>query len=310
MSDAVPAIDLDRVRREIDEEVRARRAAGDFPPGMERELDLAFARVSPPATTGRDLRGLLEAADRAAFVEARPPTASRLPPLVLVKKAERKLLGWYFNHLAQQVTTFAGATVRTLQVLTERLEHVEQALPRGAVAGVGAPAPSRLEDGLADRLLAGLHASPGRVLVAGEDAGLLDRLVEAGVDAYGVSAGPGGTGAAGVERRSGDPLDHLVNLAPDSLGGVVLLGLDPLATATKLAFVEAAVDALADGGRLSVVGHRPERWGEANPVEADLAPGRPLRPGTWVAVLEAGRFVDAVVHDGGDHHVVSATLRR
>ncbi len=108
MSEVSTSLDLDLVRREIDEEVRARRASGDFPPGMERELDLAFARVSPVATTGDDLEGLIQAADRSAFIEARPPVASRTAVLGLVKKGELKLLGWYFNHLAQQMTSFAG----------------------------------------------------------------------------------------------------------------------------------------------------------------------------------------------------------
>jgi len=47
-----PGVDLQQVLREIDEEVDARRAAGDFPPGMERDLDLVFARFAPATTSG------------------------------------------------------------------------------------------------------------------------------------------------------------------------------------------------------------------------------------------------------------------
>jgi hypothetical protein len=305
-------IDLDRVRREIDDEVRARRAAGDFPADMERELDLAFARVSPAATAGNDLQGLLQAADRAAFIDPHPPTGSRIPVLGAVKKTERKLLGWYFNHLAQQVTIFAGTAVRAMQLLTDRLERVEQALPRVGAAGIGHATPADLGTDVADRLAAAFAGVHERVLVAGDDRGLLGPIVAAGVDAYGMAgsdAAAGSGGGSSVERRAGDPLDHLARLAPGSLGGVVLLGLDPLATATKLAYLESAAAALVDGGRLAVVAQRSEDWGDANPVEADLAPGRPLRPETWASVLAADGFVDIVVHDGADGLLVTAILR-
>jgi hypothetical protein len=312
--DSTAPLDLDRVRREIDEEVRARRAAGDFPADMERELDLVFASVSPAATAGNDLRGLLQAADRAAFIDPHPPTGSRIPAVGVVKKTERKLLGWYFNHLAQQVTIFAGTSVRALQLLTERLERVEQALPRVRVSGIGQTPQDDVEVDLAGRVAAAFAGVADRVLVAGDDRGLLGPLAAAGIDAYCIAAGAVGPSAGAgaispAERRVGDPLDHLARLAPAALGGVVLLGLDPLATATKLAFVEAAAAALADGGRLAVVAARPEGWGDANPIEADLAPGRPLRPQTWSAVLAANAFADVTVREGPDSVLVTATLR-
>ena len=61
MTSDAPDLDLQQVLREIDDEVRARRAAGEFPPGMERELDLLFARFAPPTVSGDNLDGLLEA---------------------------------------------------------------------------------------------------------------------------------------------------------------------------------------------------------------------------------------------------------
>ena len=55
MSTTDQPLDLDRLRREIDAEVRARRASGAYPPGFERELDAVFARYAPPRrpTTSR-----------------------------------------------------------------------------------------------------------------------------------------------------------------------------------------------------------------------------------------------------------------
>lgn len=311
MSAAPVPVDLDRVRREIDEEVRARRDSGDFPPGMERELDLAFARVSPVGSTGDDLEGLLEAADRAAFIESQPPTASRIVALTVIKKTERKLLGWYFNHMAQQVTSFAGATVRALTVLTERLEQVERSLPRAELASLGHSATEGLANGLAAAVVAALAGVDGRVLVAGDDPGVLRALdgVE-GLDAYGVAPTITPSIGSPVERRDGDPLTHLAHLAPESLGGLVVLGTDPLPTGAKVSYIDAAAGALTDRGRLVVIAGRPEAWGHANPVEADLAAGHPFRAETWVVVVESRGFVDAEVHELGDSLVVSALLRR
>ena len=59
---AEPTIDLDEVRREIDEEVRARRAAGEYPPGFERELDALFAQFAP-AEASDDFDTSLERAE-------------------------------------------------------------------------------------------------------------------------------------------------------------------------------------------------------------------------------------------------------
>jgi hypothetical protein len=310
VSEASTSFDLDQVRREIDEEVRARRASGDFPPGMERELDLAFARVSPVATTGDDLEGLLQAADRSAFIEARPPMASRTAVLGLVKRSEQKLLGWYFNHLAQQVTSFAGATVRTLTVLADRLERVERYLPHVEPSLLDHDAGWGVDADVAQRAAARFRDVTGRVLVAGRDENLVPALVAAGIDAYGVAPAAVRQVGPTVDQRDGDPLEHLADLAPGSLGGAILLGLDALATGAKLAHVEAAAVAVDDGGRLLVVAGRPEHWGLDNPVEADLAPGRPFRLETWSVVLEGHGFAAVEVDDAGGSFLVSALRRR
>ena len=128
MSDA-PDLDLQQVLREIDEEVRARRASGEFPPGMERELDLLFARFAPPTVTGDDLDGLLEAADRTSYIDHHPPTASSFAPLSLIKRVEWKLFGWFFRFVTQQVTAFAGIVVQALRLLGRRVDALEHATP-------------------------------------------------------------------------------------------------------------------------------------------------------------------------------------
>ena len=58
-------LDFDRLRREIDAEVRARRASGAYPPGFERELDAVFARYAPPAASD-DIESVTDQAEEAA----------------------------------------------------------------------------------------------------------------------------------------------------------------------------------------------------------------------------------------------------
>ena len=43
-------LDLAQLRAEIAAEVRARRASGEYSPGLERRLDALFTRFSPPET--------------------------------------------------------------------------------------------------------------------------------------------------------------------------------------------------------------------------------------------------------------------
>ncbi len=277
---------------------------------MERELDLAFARVSPVAATGDDLEGLIQSADRSAFIEARPPVASRTAVLALVKKSERKLLGWYFDHVAQQVTSFAGATVRTLTVLADRVERVERLLPPTDLETFVPDSAEGLADGVVAGVVTAFDGVEGRVLVGGNGGPLLAALAAAGVDAYGVAVGAAPQSGPELEQRDGDPLTHLRDLAPESLGGAVLFGTDPQPTGTKLAHLGAASAAIIEGGRLVVLAGDPDNWGRDNPVEADLAPGRPWRPETWLVVMASQGFAEAEVTPAGACYLVAAVRRR
>jgi hypothetical protein len=299
-------LDLDRVRREIEEEVRARRAAGDFPPGLERDLDLVFARFAPATTSGDDLEGVLEAADRTAFVDVDVPTASNMVGVGYVKRVLRKLMAWYLRYLAQQVSVFATAVVAALKLLGRRVEALEAASPaanprvldQGRHVGPTAdPAP------FLDLVVARMTGLAGRVLVAeAGDGALLQRLVDAGLDAYGLDPGHhvDRIATSGLELRSEEAPAHLAGVAEEALGGVVLAGaVDRLALGDQLALVERAARALAPGGPLVLIGTTPTAWSRAvDPVDADLAPGRPLHAATWAHLLAEAGFTDVTVHDG------------
>jgi len=279
-----PTIDVTRLAAEIAEEVRARRAAGDFPPGLERELDAMFARYAP-AGTGDDFDDVLAAAETQSFIHADVPTGSRRAPLVLVKRVLRSAMAWYVRFLAQQVTAFAGSITRAVTLLARRVDTLETVAPTRVARSTPDPG------GWAPTAVDAVAGVPGRVLHTESGAGAVVRaLVDAGVDAYGVDPDEGAAVAAareGLDVRVDDALAHLRRLPDASLGAVVLSGcIDELALGEVLAIAGRAAAAVAAGGTVVVLSAGPRAWaGATDPVAADLSPGRPLHAETWAHVL-------------------------
>jgi hypothetical protein len=301
-------VDLSKVLAEIDEEVRARRAKGDFPPGMERDLDLVFARFAPVAVHGDDLDGLISSADRASFIDPDLPTESRLPAVSYVKRVERKLLGWAMRYLTQQVTAFGGIVVQALKLIARRLERLEEVSAGADPALLGSAVTAsalRMDDAITAHV-AGLQ---GRLLVAESgDGALLRALAE--LDAYGVEPRADLAESAtlgGLDVRNEAVLDHLRLVEAGALSGVVLTGIvDRAPVGAQVALVEHAARVVGPGGRLAIAGTSPAAWGADNPVEADLAPGRPLHPATWVHLLEQLGFAGPSVVERDGAYVVTA----
>lgn len=314
------AIDHDRILREIGEEVRARRAAGDFPPDMERELDIVFARLAPSGGDG-GFAGFLDAAERLAFVDIEVPTESNLRGMAPVKRGLRTLMAWYVRYVAQQVSAFATSSVTAMRLLGDRvtaLEAASRAANRRVVDEGRHVGPTVDPTPFVELVAAHLAGAEGRVLV-GEcgDGTLLRRLVDADHDAYGLDpAGAVGLElGAGLDIRHEDVVGHLRELADGVLGGVVLLGApDRLPLGAQIELADRVADVLADGGHLALVAATPSGWAQGvEPVEADLAPGRPLHPDTWVHLLGERGFTGIECTDGprpddGDNDDVSCDL--
>lgn len=313
-------LDLQQVLREIDQEVEARRAAGDFPPGMERDLDLIFARFAPAVISTDDLDALIEQADRGAFIDVDVPTGSKMPAVAIIKKVQRKLLSWYFRYIAQQVSVFATATVGALKLLGRRVAALEAATP-GADPNVRdasrrAAPPTDLAPST-DAIVEHLRGATGRVLVAEcGDATVVRRLVEAGLDAYGCDhhlARAEASSTSGLDVRPDDAIDHLRAVDHEALGALVLAGVvDRVPVGAQLVLADLAATVLADGGRLALVGTSPEAWGKTTSViDADLSPGHPLHAETWVHLLGERGFRDVGAREvGPGSYVVSATRVR
>ena len=311
-------IDFQQLLREIDEEVEARRASGDFPPGMERDLDLIFARFAPAMTSGDDLDALLEQADRGAFVDVDVPTASRLPAVSLVKRFLRKLMAWYLRYIAQQVSVFATSTVGAMKLLGRRVAALEATTPgadpatRDASSRAAQP-PDLMS--LADAIVRHLDGVSGRVLVAEcGDGALVRRLVDAGIDAYGCDPRLALAEAAGltVEIRHDDVIEHLRAVDHEALAGLVLAGtVDRVPVGIQIAVADLAAGALAGGGRLALVGTDPDAWGRTTSVvDADLAPGKPLHAQTWAHLLAERGFGAVEPAEGTPRYLVTAVRQR
>ena len=305
--ESAPTVDLDRVMAEIRDEVRQRRAAGDFPPSLERELDLVFDRFVPVGPLDGDFGEAIKAADRAAYINVAVPTASQKPGVGEVKRVLRKAMAWYLEYLAQQVTAFSTSSVRALRALAERTTQLEEQLSQWRPEeDDGRDRPAQAPDLSAwDQLVVGhLAGVEGRVLHAECGQGATVQVLRgAGIDAYGVDPrGPlvDAAVAAGLEAWADDPLSHLGAVADAGLAGLVLSGcVDRLGPGRRRALVDHAAAKLAPGGRLVVIGTVPERWARSVPaLEADLAPGRPLHAVTWAHLLERARFEQATTTDG------------
>jgi SAM-dependent methyltransferase len=307
-------VDIHKLAAEIEAEVRARRAAGEYPPGFEREMDALFARFAPPEVS-TDFDGALERSEDLVLLDPVIPTASNHPALGIVKRVIAKLISFYHAWFSQQVTALAVALNNALRLLGKRvteLEHITGEVARARSAGRRLPAP-RDDSGWQPAVLDALRGCPGRVAVVECGHGeLLLEIVKAGLDGYGVEPHRDAADAAlgrGLEVRIDDAAAHLQGVGTGALDAVVLRAVVERVTLGELLqLVELAAMRLADGGRLVVCSVALDAWGRGDTAaEADLLPGRPLRPDTWKVLLAERGFAHVqVVGAGNDAYTVVA----
>src|ERR1700685_2107744 len=132
-----PQAYVEQVMAEIAEEVRLRRASGDLPPKLERELAELFLAHSPVAGRGGDLGDALRMVDAATFIDPVVPVASERAAGAVVKKGMRTLLLWYVGWITHQVSQFASAVSRTLHIVEGRLKELERQVEVQRVPAAG-----------------------------------------------------------------------------------------------------------------------------------------------------------------------------
>jgi hypothetical protein len=296
---------LDEVRRQIDDEVRRRRASGDLPLNVERELDQQFLRHSPLGGRGAALRDMLRLVDASVFIDPVVPVESRRPGGTTVKRGLRSLSLWYLRYVTHQVSEFATAVSRALHVLDAQVTDLRRkvdALPVATSVVVEVAWAHHASAWWVKAVTDELGHHPGRVLHAAcGDGWLVGVLVERGVDAYGVDPRPQVQGHEldSLDLRVEDVLEHVGSVASGSLHGIVLSGIvEGSGLAERARLLEGAVRCLAPSGVVLVHSLAPASWADADaPVEADLVSARPYRPRTWIGVL-GDLGLDAVVAEG------------
>jgi hypothetical protein len=305
---------LAEVMAEVDAEVRRRRASGDLPAGLEQELDELFLEFSPVGLHGKArLRETLSLVDRSAYVDIAVPVESRKMVGTYVKRLIRKSMGWYIGFIVHQIVRFAWSVSRMLHVVVDHVEDLEAAVDVQRVPPLPPAMVPESDPGSqwwAGEALAALSGVKGRVLHADSGSGsLLDLLVTAGLDAYGVDP----TEAAirpsidrGLDVRPESLLDHLDVVAHDALEGLVVTGsVQWLHPNERDRLVGLMATRLAVGGVAVVHSSTPESWMDGtSPVISDLAPGRPLHAETWSQLLgDRGFRLETVAHGGEDRRI-------
>ncbi len=298
---------LAQVMAEIDDEVRRRR--GEIPVQLERELDEMFLEHAPVAARGGDLKDALALVDQAAFIDPVVPVASQRPAGAVIKKGLRSLNLWYMGWVTHQVSQFGATVSRALHSVDAQLADLQDRVPPASATRVLDSTPA--DAWWAPRATDALRRAPGRVLhTACGDGWLVSWLVASGVDAYGVDPRPGVADDAelhGADLRQEEPIEHLRAVGRNSLGGAVVSGIvEAMEPARRDQLVRAVVDRLGPRAVLVVHSLSPAAWwADDAPVEADLAPGRPLRPRTWTNLLTTWA-VEVFEGPGGMDYVVVA----
>jgi hypothetical protein len=292
---------LEQVMAEIDQEVRTRRASGDLPARVERELDELFLEFSPVAGPRRgEVSEVLRMVDATAFVDPVVPLESAKSGGAAIKKTVRSLTLWYMNFVTMQVNQFSSAVTRCLHVMEDRLEALEEEVRRsrpGPAEVVEVPAVHQAAAPWVRQAISALASAPGRVLhTACGDGWLVRVLHQQGLDAYGVDPRPekvAGGEREGLDLRAESAVDHLRAVSPEGLGGVVLTGLvEPMTVDELHRLVDLVADGLAPEGLLVLHCMSPSWWGsEDAPAMADLVAGHPLRQVTWRQLLVDHGFV-------------------
>ncbi len=304
------ALYLAAVMADIDAEVKRRRASGDLPAGLERQLDELFLEFSPVGMQGKArLRETLALVDGAAYVDIAVPVLSNKAVGVYIKRLIRKSTSWYMDWVVHQIVRFAWSVSRSLHLVVDHIEDLEATvdalrapeLPEWAVpvvdAGASWWAPTAIESvrGVSGRVL---HAECG-------NGSLVEALVRAGIDAYGVEPNEVAVEPGiekGLDVRAESVLDHLQVVSEEALGAIIVSGsVQWLHANDRQRLVQLAASRLAVGGVLVLQSMTPEAWQRSAPsLVTDLAPGRPLHAATWSHLL-AGQGVESVaMHAGGD----------
>lgn len=287
-------VDMNRVRAEVEAEAEERRRRDPEVARLEREIERAWADVSPPGAAGPENEQLLDRAEQLAELDAEVETGTR-PGVRSVKAVIRKLTYWYFKYLTDQISVFARALLRVLRHLDGRVNQLEQAIGMYADdAELHCPPP---EPSAATAVAVAEVVGPGRCLVlsCGEGA-IVNAIEQRGGNVYGLERDPRRILAGvrrGLDLRSVEAFKHITQIPDDALGTIVLAGVaETLPIPTLWRLIGESDRALSETGTLVVAVSDPTR---RDSVEAEIRAGRGVAPSTWQHLLVRAGFAAHIV---------------
>jgi hypothetical protein len=222
--------------------------------------------LAPFDRSPTDVGGLLREVERRSAIDVDAPLEGAGPAVLRAKAAVRKATSFTARHLAQQVGVLTATLARVGRDLDGRVRALEQRASLELALG-DLPAPAAAWAAVLDDLAA---SAPG-------------------------------------PRRDVRHPGEAASLPVGTAGLVVIDGVaDALTTDDAMAVAARAVAGLAPGGTVAVATTDGTAWDEvADGVLADLVPGRPLRPATWVRMLEHLGAGVVEVHRGATSHLVT-----
>jgi hypothetical protein len=242
-------VDVAAVVAEIEAEVAARRAAGEYPEELLRQLAVEFHDVADERTSLEEL----------AHIETVRPLRSQRRGLgavvVFVKRVVRRSIAWYVRPVTEDQSRFNFALLHELRELRERVDRLDSAWRRPAGSPAREAGAVSLELTAArlavlDKVLRDLPAGPLLVLWWADD-DLLRGLVARGFTVETATQDPlmaEAARACGVRVHDADPLRLLHECGP-TLAAVLAPGLLPmLAPSETLELVPLATAALRECG--------------------------------------------------------------
>lgn len=307
----IDGYDLDEVRREIAAEVAKRRASGELGAAQERRLQRLFEQYSPHAGGTGALSDALRSVDATIFIDPDVPIASQQPAGAAIKKTLRKTQYWYVRWITIQTTKALSTIAGVLHQVSTELDRVNRRLDlvsndTPAVVELAGATPWWHADALGV-----LEDCQGRVLVAAcGDGRLVQQLRDASCDAYGTDPRNLGrvTAMGDLDIRHEGIIEHLASVADSMLSGLLLTGVTEAMLPAQRTWLLRALDrVLHDDGVVALHVLAPEVLrDDKQPVELELAGVTPLRPSTWLSVLEGRGYRATITKGTGDALIIAS----
>jgi hypothetical protein len=114
-------------RPEVIQEIEAAARAVRDDASLDR-IRTATARLAAREIDPSDPRAALALAENQVDIDLEVPTASRLWGVAFVKRAIKRLVGWYLRYVGHQVTMAGRAMVRLGEALVDRTEALDRAV--------------------------------------------------------------------------------------------------------------------------------------------------------------------------------------